>query len=323
MLSKKTVITTIGALYLLLAGNGCLYMFIDLKPDKGTYFPHETHTGALASIKGNEGCLECHAGMKDSKTTDEWLMPTKKICANCHDDPKFYGKVKFRPATGSLISFNHNKHVVENELKCIACHKTVVTKEYLPPRGGFPSMKVCGDCHGDWLPNPETPQTALKNICQKCHRDAESMKPRNHYENWMEMHRTLATGQWKESCATCHSDKKSCTKCHAGGFFRPESHDLSFVETHKHTVRNTVQNCKSCHSDDFCTDCHRISGVAGTVKYKQRYDIGIHPAGWISDVPNTGNHHSVTARFKLDTCKTCHVAGDCRSCHFKRFPYGR
>ena len=313
----KIVIASLWAL----TANSCLYLIADYTHEAGTFFPHEFHAGSVEDAK-NDTCLECHKGMDKDKDTYTWKLPTKKLCYDCHDeDSEEPKKVTLRAKTDSIINFNHNWHVKgDPELNCVDCHEKVVTDEYLPVRGGYPKHEQCETCHGDWIPGPNDPKIVLMEKCKNCHK--EKIMPRDHFENWNELHSIQAVGKWDTSCRGCHSDRKQCVQCHAGGVFRPESHDLAWERTHRFSVRNEVQNCKACHSDDSCQDCHRLRGVAGSMKYRQRMDALIHPPGWISDVPDTGNHHSLKARLELDTCKACHVPSDCKSCHFKRFPYG-
>lgn len=297
-------------------GGGCLYLIRD-GIQKGTYFPHETHTGALESVT-NDSCKDCHKDAETAENMENRLVPTsKEVCESCHDktDP-IPDRVVLRMAP-SVIDFSHQLH---SDIACKDCHEKVITDEYLPLRQGIPQHEKCAECHEDIVPSTKEEMNVFKQTCETCHKT--KIMPRNHYENWMKVHKIEAAGAYSAECATCHADNSNCTTCHAGGVFRPESHDLSWIQTHGIHVRNDIQNCQSCHADDDCQDCHRNRGVSGSSGYRQTYDLGQHPPGWNSDIPNTGNHHSMTARMQLDSCKTCHMPSDCRSCHFQRFPYG-
>jgi len=294
-------------------------MILLLKKDHpaGTFFPHQKHTGALDQIQDSGSCIVCHMGIDEKTQSSSSDIPKLEVCQMCHlpedERPK---KVRLRPKTDSIIHFSHKWHVGELQLNCIQCHETVVSNEYLPPRAGFPKMEVCAACHFQWVGNADMPANVHRERCFRCHK--EKIMPRGHYENWMEIHKVEAVAKFDEKCNACHTDKSGCTNCHAGGFFKPPNHDMAWIQTHRFSVRNQVQNCKSCHSDDSCQDCHRSHGVSGTAEFRRSNPAGIHPPGWNSDVPGTGNHHSVTARMKLDTCKACHQPSDCRSCHFPR-----
>ena len=322
MLSKFTKIIIISLLALI-AGSSCLYLFADLTSKKGTYFPHLIHTGDPKEIKGGDACKDCHANAASATDMTKPLRPTDKtICKNCHEaEDQKPVKVVFKPQSANVIEFNHKLHVKDNETPCLDCHGKTITNDPLPHRGGLPQHKNCSSCHEEWLPGGDGNQNVHKEHCSKCHKS--KIMPRDHYDNWAETHRIQAGGMFEKSCAKCHAELKGCAMCHAGGLFRPESHDLSWERTHKFNVRNQVQNCQSCHSDGSCQECHRTHGVSGSKGYRQRYDAGVHPPGWLADVPNTGDHHGVTARLKLDTCKACHIAQDCKSCHFRKYPYGR
>ena len=303
----------------LLSSLSCLYLFVDSEHPPGTFFPHMAHTG---DEPDNESCLNCHKGVDKNETIHKSFIPAKNSCRECHEKPAETAKVKLRPRTGSIIYFSHKQHMEKNKkLLCVNCHKKVVTNKYLPVRGGFPEMDDCKSCHADWLPNAKQPENAHRNQCVVCHKT--KIMPRNHYFNWGKIHRVEASGQFQSDCASCHADKSGCTDCHQGGRFRPESHDLTWVQTHRFNVRNTIGNCKSCHTTDSCQDCHRAQGVSGTPGFSRKYGLNPHPPGWMRDMPGTGRHHGNSARFKLESCKSCHVKNDCSICHVRRFRFGR
>ncbi|MDH5657349.1 MAG: hypothetical protein OEZ34_15665 [Spirochaetia bacterium] len=292
-------------------------MYIKGNPKPETVFPHQKHTGPAEHIQDSGNCIVCHMGVDEWTESSSSYIPGKEVCVFCHlpedERPK---KIKLRPRTDSVIHFSHKWHVGNLQLNCMQCHENVITNDYLPARGGLPKMEVCAACHFPWVSNSDMPNNVRREKCLKCHK--EKIMPRNHYENWLEIHRVQAVARFDEECSSCHAEKTNCTNCHAGGFFKPVSHDMAWIQTHRFSVRNQVQNCKSCHSDDSCQDCHRTHGVSGTKDFRRRINAGIHPPGWNSDLPGTGNHHSLTARYKLDTCKACHQPSDCQSCHFPR-----
>ena len=309
MVFRKLVI----AAAILFACVSCLYVLLG-GPARGTYFPHKPH------LKGEAAsCASCHPTVATSTDTKAPPKTNWGGCKECHK-PEQLARVK-RFQGPPIMHFSHERHVGKESMECMACHDGINTDTFMAPRAAFPKMEACGACHGDWVADPATPSAAHRDRCGACHLSKDSMKPRDHYENWMEQHKASA-GHWESSCRSCHEDKRGCVNCHAGGRFRPKSHGLTFVRTHKFDVRNTVQNCSSCHSNNDCKTCHQSYGVeAGTGGRSRAFSP--HPPGFTTDVPNTGRHHGTTARMHLDTCRSCHVKNDCASCHVQRFRFGR
>lgn len=48
-----------------------------------------------------------------------------------------------RPAVLQPISFNHRKHVQDNELACVTCHEFFEKEAF----SGIPATEVCASCH--------------------------------------------------------------------------------------------------------------------------------------------------------------------------------
>ena len=53
-------------------------------------------------------------------------------------------------------------------------------------------------------------------------------------------------------------------------------HNPNYETTHRYESRMTLKNCRTCHSETQCRDCHKASGVA----YKSSLLQKRHPLGW-------------------------------------------
>lgn len=134
------------------------------------------------------------------------------------------------------LAFNHALHTQDQSIACTECHRGVQTGE----TAGFPSIKVCAECHQDpttksadektllaaIAKNEELPWrrlyrvpvhvrysharhvTAGKIPCERCHGDiAKSKRPPTRALNDLSM----------DFCLDCHAERKAtadCLACH-------------------------------------------------------------------------------------------------------------
>jgi len=105
---------------------------------------------------------------------------------------------------------------------------------------------------------------------------------------------------------------EECRECHVGQGVAP-NHDADWVRGHRLLASRPVKNCKSCHAQSFCLDCHMGGGIdvnlnteiarAGTAPESHRTDFReIHP---------------IKALDNPQTCTRCHNARFCSECHEK------
>lgn len=219
------------------------------------------------------------------------------------------------------IKFNHNLHVVENEIECDTCHK-------MDDNGKMsnPDMDVCKDCHDIDEDNPskdclqchsiksakndyEVEETGVeipesyKDIdfthdphtdykCSKCHEGIDNTKSLKKIK-FPKM--TL--------CMQCHDGDtapKSCDTCHTKirKNVPPESHNGDWES--QHGIESKFDDsCVYCHGKkgDFCQKCHR------TQKPKD------HIFNWKT------TQHGIEATHDRKLCATCHTASYCSNCH--------
>ncbi len=53
------------------------------------------------------------------------------------------GLISYKNEFLQPIAYNHNKHVEENDMECLDCHKYAEEN----PRASIPNIEVCRDCH--------------------------------------------------------------------------------------------------------------------------------------------------------------------------------
>lgn len=153
-------------------------------------------------------------------------------------------------AGSPLDLFDHTKHHTyfsALNTSCELCHKTPDSYS----RAGA-DAEGCHSCHN----NAQSPSKKAADFkCITCHKNLESVKPKDHFLNWLSTHQTRA----KE-------DKKGCLKCHQGYFctachqqrdtIDQTAHSRNYRYTHSIEARSNPQKCDRCHQVAFCKECH-------------------------------------------------------------------
>ncbi len=255
-------------------------------------FPHKLH------LENDLECDGCHTNIKNSTfTTGAPDIPPKKICNECHEaEDKFPDVVVF--PYRQTYRFNHQEHVVNQELDCKDCHKVLYEKEKPKKTELVPKMEYCFECHDN--------ETATQ-YCMLCH--LNPTKPKDHYYDWDNFHRKNANRDLK-NCIGCHQSKNFCISCHKGIKKPAKTHNSNFEVTHKYEARTSIKNCYACHTTRQCRNCHISQSVSykSATKYKK-----IHPSGWVDKT--SPNFHKRKARLRLKACVACHTKKDCYGCH--------
>lgn len=302
-------------------------------------FSHSVH-------KEITDCASCHTNVVESTSLNDRLLPDKSVCATCHDveDTDKCNTCHYDDVNEKLIQkksdliFNHKKHVTDQKMECIACHKGVdeVAYAFESPTVN-PPMNNCYTCHNN--------QTVATNDCETCHISTANLIPKDHQEvSFLKSHKFSAAAMNAE-CEMCH-DNNFCETCHASTTMITESnsardfyvpyqphkfvddtkqqqitrvHDLNYRYTHGIDANNKISECKTCHQvETFCVECHNSSGgdfaLEGTMPASHRK-----PNFVTIGVGTGGGQHAVMARRDIESCEACHdVQGadpSCILCH--------
>ncbi len=215
--------------------------------------------------------------------------------------------------SGSFLPEDHGRLAGANPSRCAVCH----------------TRERCTSCHvnaagvaaianiPEAVPSLELPRYAAHYVAPPSHAAP----------GFLDTHGGAAS---VEACATCHT-QDDCAACHAaqppaavaampraadvvapGVLLQtrpPSTHELaSFLESHGGMAAADGSSCASCHTRDFCSECHAASAVE-TALPGALAGTGFHP-------PNFLARHSTEAYGRRLECATCHnVAAFCRDCH--------
>jgi hypothetical protein len=245
-------------------------------------------------------CSVCHASAPESKSGADDLLPTKAVCANCHDVEAGSGCPTCHMTPGepgrqeriTKISqlFSHKDHLARG-MECASCHGMAENEPHLPQKA------TCRACH---------PTAAGFGDCRVCHAKDEPLLPITHTLGWLSFHGAGARTD-AAACGTCHT-QTSCQECHAGDNVRPRSHGLNYSFQHAIDAKGHEIACGACHEEAaFCASCHAAQRVL-----PENHSRG----DWAT---REGGRHAEEAEFDIESCVACHgetgSSPVCADCH--------
>lgn len=291
-------------------------------------------------------CVDCHAGVLNSVSLNDRLLPDHNDCQNCHDvnDETLCEDCHYEDVYENLIQskselfFNHSIHI-GNEILCTDCHAGITNVDYgFQTAQKIPQMQTCATCHNE--------TQIASNACETCHVVTFNLLPQNHRSaGYMRLHKFSA---WSADadCMMCH-DNATCQECHvattsitetnaADGFYQPympsnsitgpgqqiilKKHaDLNYRYSHGIDAKGKSGECQTCHQiESFCGNCHNADNTDFALS-------GIIPASHL--LPNFktigvgtgGGEHAILAKRDIEGCVSCHdIQGadpTCVMCH--------
>lgn len=227
------------------------------------------------------------------------------------------------------LAFNHNQHVVDNDIACATCHGKATDGRYAAA-----GHEACKDCHEDWMDEkkigektcgvchkvkeptalampssekakPATPPTrrspfvhtdALSNRCTVCHspildKSAQTVPSIGPSERITIRDRAHT---WQMNCSACHVDMDPTAE--------PDSHKGNWTKKHGQTSQGDPTACTVCHQQNACQECH------------QNTKPDSHNNLWRMKT------HGTRAKWDRQSCLTCHKQDSCTACHAATAP---
>lgn len=246
-------------------------------------FSHKVHLAKGMS------CKSCHAQSASSERASDDLLPVGQTCDTCHGaqhPPPLPSKTNPKPKRAcakchavkrglvaksvsmpaARLRFSHKAH---KDAPCSRCHGDLRQVD-LATRDHLPTESNCLGCHDG---------KAQSNACQLCHPQDGSGRLRTRPDRQEGLRALVPQG-----------DRRGAL-----------THDLRFVYDHAAIALAQRDQCMSCHSESFCSDCHG-NGTR---------PLQIHPPGYLGT-------HGIEASTRGDACMSCHQRStDCRACHLR------
>lgn len=214
------------------------------------------------------------------------------------------------------LIFSHKLHTEEIGASCADCHNAeesaLATDNLLPSKEScyncHDKEEECTVCHKDpenavKFPRittyiakfPHTKHVDVAGSCDRCHAGVAVS------ENIYDRHLPNMA-----SCIGCHKvtdHTDYCFSCHGQGEnLKPADHQLAWKSQHGIAVQTNKDECKVCHTENYCVDCHHGDNL----------DRKVHALNFV-------NNHALQARGNKDNCYTCHEEqAFCVDCHRQR-----
>lgn len=223
----------------------------------------------------SEDCASCHADIQDiwyegahSAARTTHVLEQSMKCLACH--PDFTGGQGIRPPAGFASSADGKM----KDSNCLACHTT----GYDPQTGKSKAYGVtCEACHTpvSGHPDKDISTNTRADLCGRCHSDT-----RFNWDNWQNSRH--------------YQENMSCVECHD-----PHSASLHNVSVEPAVDKSGL--CLSCHKPDEHMSPYSVHGRAGVtcVKCHLGEKRGVDA---FHVVPN----HSFKP--EIETCSSCHAA---------------
>ena len=245
-----------------------------------------------------------------NKEDEVALAMSAEQCTQCHNE----AKRKVSPDPG--LKIDHQAHA-DAGVNCTICHNRIAHNEDFQLKGvnpkngatntkhvNFMEMTACFRCH-----TQEPIKDAPPGQCFICHTPEFQLLPKTHQDPgfFPKGHGQLAAAEEKRapwmnsSVATAGAEAETSGEGKSENFVRNETkgEDLKPVEK--------INLCSTCHSREFCTECHGVPMP--------------HPA-------NFQKSHGTYGRANPQVCAKCHgfKVNFCDNCHhgthlnYKRVP---
>jgi hypothetical protein len=188
-------------------------------------FSHKLHLGMGLT------CVGCHAAASSSTRAADDLLPTKQVCAGCHDPSIAPQRPPALPVP--VVHFSHAVHLkmgsvapfiaraidkgtylqpsadvrkyLDTKNACQACHRGLEESDRVTA-AALPKMADCLVCH---------PRIVAPWTCEDCHARSAPLKPETHRrETFFDSHSKGAFRTERSTCAVCHGREFTCMGCH-------------------------------------------------------------------------------------------------------------
>jgi hypothetical protein len=249
------------------------------------------------------------------------------------------------PSDSTQLKFSHKLHVESAGIGCETCHPKAATSK-LASDNLRSVHENCTSCH----------EEQVDNKCDYCHKDPENIQvapaPLRDIRFSHEQHVSMKDVQCTTchmhldatdyagpenmpsmaTCASCHNDRKvsnACVSCHTevAGLIPADHLVPGFKRDHKNLTRlgSMETNCATCHTQDFCAECHTPGALMQFGKGALMSDPNprVFPGTSVPQMTIERAHdlnyrftHGIDAKSKSSECYTCHSAQEfCTECH--------
>lgn len=245
-------------------------------------------------------CASCHE-MRPRAEAWERSAHAGVACWKCHQEP--------RPWYAYPVKLADRTRLLARDVRAHSSRDTTAPVEQRAPGSDPMQDEVCLQCHaanrkatsGFRIKINHVEHAKRNGSCVSCHvRTAHPLEDRSNPLTLM------------SQCFTCHGTPEqpeasaACSLCHPSGYHLvPTSHrdDKKWKQQHGGTSKSDPKQCKMCHQQEFCDDCHGLEMP--------------HPADWAKGQEG----HAAFAETGRAVCVQCHTGKPdlCSMCHHREY----
>lgn len=262
-------------------------------PPPNIKFDHRAH------VSKGVACTTCHGDLQAEgvQLATREHLPKMRLCLQCHDGrtaPQQCSTCHLSSGGVIQTSFPEGQLTPSGALRG-ARHDLNFRTSHRSAAENDPSY--CASCH-------------KKDFCVECHNGVT--KPMDfHPGDYVTLH-TIDARRNTPDCSSCHRAQTFCVGCHTRSGVTPDSRTSDFlgpssgdntrrfhppgwvefgtngpregmgsrgVTHHSFQAQRNIQQCVSCHREDFCKTCH--SSQRGLhITDQAVFNINPHPNGW-------------------------------------------
>ena len=243
-----------------------------------------------------------------------------------------------------IIKFSHKTH--SGSIECDECHTKVPTSTSLTDRlipekaicagcHDVEDEKNCNTCHYEDINEPLIQKKSQLYFNHQLHKSGDKLVCLNCHKGINEVNYAFQAPDKNpsmKSCTVCHNEDSAapsaCQNCHMStANLKPASHQIvNFNKNHKVMYNANPDDCKMCHNNDFCENCHVAStGFSNSNTSKDFYtpyspnnnstSINQQQITTVHDL-NYRYTHGIDVKNKSSECTTCHQKETfCVECH--------
>ncbi len=238
------------------------------------------------------------------------LATADEQCTQCH-------ALDTRPVNASRgMIMDHEVHAGA-DVNCAACHNRVAHPEdnyELQLEGNvkkqdFMTMTACYRCH--WLGEDRPSEYVAPGECTACHKESFDLVPASHDTTSWYNDRGISNGHADAAHEALDSAEEHSKEWEAEKeeFYSKEPRFFAKLAGVTDELQvdvppaNTIFECRTCHLDTFCTDCHGTQ-IPHEAEFKDKHSEEYKT----SDAASCGKCHnkSGSAKYDSQSCTMCH-----------------
>ena len=254
----------------------CAYAAI--KTCQDCHYEKEYTAGFMASVHGKNSCMSCHGDVSDtSRHMTGEIKPAPVTCGRCH--------------TTIAQEFSRNFHYLQEDFRCVDCHRDVHTRTASKKDIKIRTIEGCTQCHGndDYVASGHAEAVLKGNSDAAACGDCHGLHDTRVFHTSLSTYPDEARMFYNTKCISCHDDS---------AMMKRNKLSDKVVEYYEETYHGKVQGVGFATLVAGCADCHRTHNI----------------------LPKTDPRSSIYPGNLVENCGRCHTGFHKRFVDYKAHP---